>query len=88
MLTFLKSMLVFFSINFIYFLNSFTFFIKFSNNVTNINLLVSKVVHYSYVTRVYLNQIWLHSIVLNHIGDIEPNPGPKPITCESLSIYH
>ena len=32
--------------------------------------------------------MWLYTLVIKRSGDIEENPGPKPNSCECLSIFH
>ena len=32
--------------------------------------------------------MWLYSLVIKRSGDFEENPGPKPNSCECLSICH
>ena len=36
----------------------------------------------------YINHMWLYSLAINCSGDIDENPGPKPNSCEYLSICH
>ena len=36
----------------------------------------------------YINLMWLYSLAIKCSGDIEDNPGPKPNSCEFLSICH
>ena len=36
----------------------------------------------------YLFHVWLFFIRAKRSGDIEPNPGPKPNSCQSFSICH
>ena len=40
------------------------------------------------MTVVYLRYIWLCSILVKLRGDVEENPGPKPMPCQSFSICH
>ena len=32
--------------------------------------------------------MWLYSLTIKFSGDIEENPGPKPNSCDFLSICH
>ena len=34
----------------------------------------------------YIHHMWLYSLAIKCSGDIEENPGPKPNSCEYLSI--
>ena len=36
----------------------------------------------------YIHHMWLYSLAIKCSGDIEENPGPKPNSCEYLSICH
>ena len=36
----------------------------------------------------YIHHVWLCSLDIKRSGDIEENPGPKPNSCEYLSICH
>ena len=36
----------------------------------------------------YIYHVWLYSLAIKHSGDIEKNPGPKPNSCDFLSICH
>ena len=36
----------------------------------------------------YIHHVWLYSLAIKCGGDIEGNPGPKPNSCEYLSICH
>ena len=35
-----------------------------------------------------IRYIWLFSILVKLSGDVEENPGPRPQSCQSLSIDH
>ena len=72
------------SISFI-FSTLFDFLIKLQKKITSINLLVNRAAH-CYFTVVYLYQLRLFSIIVNRSGNIEPNSGPKPISCKIFSI--
>ena len=36
----------------------------------------------------YIHHMWLYSLAIKRSGDIEENPGPKPNSCDCLSVYH
>ena len=36
----------------------------------------------------YIHHMWLYSLAIKCSGDIEENPGPKPNSCEYLSVCH
>ena len=36
----------------------------------------------------YIHYVWLYSLAIKLSGNIEENPGPKPNSCDCLSICH
>ena len=36
----------------------------------------------------YIHHVWLYSLAIKRSGDIKENPGPKPNSCDYLSICH
>ena len=41
-----------------------------------------------FINAVYIHHVWLYSLAIKCSGDIEESPGPKPNSCECLSICH
>ena len=76
-------------INFCTFLSviSFCLIVVFRKNIKTINLLATKIL-FIYILSTYLFRVWLFFIRSKRSGDIEPNPGPKPNSCQRLSICH
>ena len=76
-------------INFCTFLSgiSFCLIVVFRKNIKTINLLATKIL-FIYMLSTYLFHVWLYFIRTKRSGGIEPNPGPKPNSCQSMFICH
>ena len=66
---------------------SFCLTVAFRKNIKTINLLATKIL-FIYMLSTYLFHVWLFFIRTKRSEDIEPNPGPKPNSCQSFSICH
>ena len=60
------------------------------SSAQNIRFLRRSLFHSFYFINVvsYIHHMWLYSLVIKRSGDFEENPGPKPNSCECLSICH
>ena len=76
-------------INFSTFLSviSFSLIVLFEKNIKTINLLATKIL-FIYMLSTYLFHVLLFFTRTKRSGDIEPNPGHKPNSCQSFSICH
>ena len=76
-------------INFCTFVSVISFYliVAFRTNIKAINLLATKAL-FIYMLSTYLFHVRLFFIRTKRRGDIEPNPGPKPSSCQSFSICH
>ena len=62
----------------------------FLGSAQNIRFLHRSLFHSLYFISVvsYIHHGWLYSLAIKRSGDIEENPGPKPNSCDCLSICH
>ena len=60
------------------------------SSAQNIRLLRRSLLHSFYLINAdsYIHYVWFYSLAIKRSGDIEENPGPKPNSCECLSICH
>ena len=56
-------------------------------NIKNVNSNVS-IALYTLMSATYVRHIWVSSVLITLSGDIEKNPGPKPISCDKFFICH
>ena len=66
---------------------SFCLIVDFRKNIKTINLLATRIL-FIYMLSTKLFHVWLFFIRTKRIRDIKPNPGPKPNSCQSFSIFH
>ena len=76
---------------------SFLIFLLISGSWSFINLLRIKArfisllvfrISYICILLAFIHYIWLYLIIFNRSGDIEKNPGAKPNSYQSFSIFH
>ena len=60
------------------------------SSTKNIRFLHRSLFHSLYFINVvlYIHHVWLYSLAIKRSADIEENPGPKPNSCDCLSICY
>ena len=59
----------------------------FRTRVNIINIYLGRILYWKILSS-FMSNIWYCECLLQLTGDIELNPGPKPNSCKSFSIYH
>ena len=64
-----------------------TFNAYFRKKVNIINIYLGRILYWNILSS-FISDLWFYKCLLQLSGDIKLNPGPKPNSCKSFSIYH